>query len=534
MMTDSIPRYVDARTLKDWIHDDAELALLDVREHGQFGEDHLFFAVPLPYSELELHIARLVPRRDTRTVLYGDADTGPAVLAAARVLRRLGYGQVHVLQGGIQAWKNAGHSTFAGVNLPSKTFGELAEHAYHTPRVSARQLYDMLQAGSEKLVVLDGRPVAEFRKMNIPGAICCPNGELALRIGELVPDSDTRIVVNCAGRTRSIIGAQTLINLGLPNPVYALENGTQGWYLADLPLEHHSERVYPATVPQAGMDGLRERSARLRARFAIPAVDAAQVRAWLADGTRNVFLCDVRTEEEHLRGDLPGLAQHTPGGQLIQATDQYIGVRKARVVLCDTDGVRAPVVATWLKQLGWDVSLLEHPEQLGDLPAPAACLPELAHARDLDPGQLAAFVADHPQASILDARPSARFREGSLRDAQWTIRPALERGLAGGLREPVLLLGESRARLMLMAADLERAGHRDIRLCVAGEADLRACGLPMASHDDMPDEACIDYLFFVHDRHDGNKEAARKYLEWETNLVSQLDEQERTTFSIGT
>src|SRR5690606_26297988 len=123
-------------------------------------------------------------------------------------------------------------------------------------------------------------------------------------------------------------------------------------------LEHQSGRVYPAQVPAHGLDALRERAGRLRDKFALPVVDADQVRAWLADANRNVLLCDVRTEEEHRQGDLPALAQHTPGGQLIQATDQYIGVRKARIVLCDTDGIRAPVVASWLKQLGWDVSLL--------------------------------------------------------------------------------------------------------------------------------------------------------------------------------
>jgi hypothetical protein len=31
--------------------------------------------------------------------------------------------------------------------------------------------------------------------------------------------------VNCAGRTRSIIGTQSLINAGVPNPVTALRNG---------------------------------------------------------------------------------------------------------------------------------------------------------------------------------------------------------------------------------------------------------------------------------------------------------------------
>src|SRR5690606_40770470 len=164
--------------------------------------------------------------------------------------------------------------------------------------------------------------------------------------------------------------------------------------------------------------------------------------------------------------------------------------RKARVVLCDTDGVRAPVVATWLKQLGWDVSLLEQPHLLDDLPAPVAPLPALAHTRDLDPGQLAEFLAQHPQADMLDARPSVRFRRGSPSGARWVIRPQLDGYLAQGLREPLVLLGESRARLTLLAADLERAGHRDIRLCVGDETALRTCGLPMVSHDDMPDAAC--------------------------------------------
>ncbi len=214
----------DAATLKDWLHDGQEIALLDVREHGQYGESHLFYAVNLPYSQLEFEAARLVPRKSTRIVVY---DEGKGVAdQAARALRAAGYGQVTVLDGGVQAWQTRGYARFAGVNLPSKTFGELAEHALRTPAISAKALKQRLARG-EDLVVLDGRPYAEFQKMSIPGAICCPNGELALRIDELVPDEKTTIVINCAGRTRSIIGAQTLINLGIKNPVYTLENGTQ-------------------------------------------------------------------------------------------------------------------------------------------------------------------------------------------------------------------------------------------------------------------------------------------------------------------
>jgi rhodanese-related sulfurtransferase len=214
--------------LKSWLHDGGEIAVLDVREHGQYGESHLFHATPLSYSRLEIDACRLLPRRSVRTVVYDegvDGSDGVAARAAAR-LRALGYSAVSMLDGGTRAWAAAGYVLFAGVNLPSKTFGELAERVYRTPRVSAAQLAALL-AGPSPVVVLDGRPLTEFNKMNIPTATCCPNGELAYRVRSLVPDDSTPIVINCAGRTRSIIGAQTLINLGIPNPVYALENGTQ-------------------------------------------------------------------------------------------------------------------------------------------------------------------------------------------------------------------------------------------------------------------------------------------------------------------
>lgn len=532
-MTYSTLRYVDARLLKEWIHDEKEVAILDVREHGQYGEDHLFFAVSLPYSELELHLGRLVPRSATRVVLYGDGSTEHAVQASARAMERMGYSNVHILEGGIEAWKAAGFVSFAGVNLPSKTFGEIAEHIYDTPRISASDLHALLNDSRQKVLIVDGRPVPEYRKMNIPGAICCPNGELALRIGELAPDPDTTIVVNCAGRTRSIIGAQTLINLGIPNKVYALENGTQGWYLADLPLEHKSNRLYPADVGKEDLDALRARSQALGRRFDIPVVDAATVGDWLEDETRSVFLCDIRTDEEHARGDLPSVVQHTPGGQLIQATDQYVGVRKASIVLCDTDGIRAPVVASWLKQLGWSVFLLEDTAGLRNLPAPARYEPELKHTHVLQADRLPEFLAQNPDAIVLDARPSLKFREASIAGARWMTRPNVAEALAGQSDRSAVLLGQGKDRLSLLAHELEANGFKDVHLCVVGDDFPQAAGLQAVPQGHMPDESCIDYLFFVHDRHDGNKAAARKYLEWETNLVSQIDERERSTFVIG-
>ena len=525
--------FVTAQTLKAWLHDGAEIALFDVREHGQYGEAHLFYAIPLPYSRLEIDAPRLAPRRAVRMVVYDDND-GVAARAAER-LAAIGYTDVHVLQDGAQGWTRAGFTLFAGVNVPSKTFGELVEMAYHTPRVTARELAAMRERG-DAVVILDGRPVSEYLKMTIPSSICCPNGELGYRVRDLVPNPATPIVVNCAGRTRSIIGAQTLINLGIPNPVMALENGTQGWFLEDLPLEHGSTRRYPDTVTPATVKDMREASQQLATRFAVPEVDAAMLARWAAQGEHSVFLCDVRTPEEFATGSLPG-AQHAPGGQLIQATDQYVGVRHARLVLFDADGVRAPIVAGWLRQLGHDAYVLHgglHEGLASDaalpIPAPVSLQPLPEISADALAGALAAGTVQ-----VVDLRPSMTFRRAHVPGATWAIRPRLP-ALAAD-RDTVLIADDPRIAVLAAAEWRALAPHTEsrVKLLAGGFAAWTRAGHATEGAENAPPDAdCIDYLFFVHDRHDGNKAAARQYLAWETGLLAQLDAQELGAFRVGT
>ena len=515
---------IDSHTLKRWLHDGSEIALLDVREHGQYGESHLFYAAPVPYSRLEADIVRLAPRRGVRVVVYDEGGADDTAARAAHALRDLGYSQVHRLAGGIDQWRRDGYAAFAGVNVPSKTFGELAEEVFHTPRIGARELAERQRRG-DNLIVLDGRPYAEYQKMSIPGGVCCPNGELALRAHTLARDPNTTIVVNCAGRTRSIIGAQTLINLGVPNPVYALENGTQGWYLEDFALEHGAGRRYDDAVSPEDLPALAQRSAGLAERHGVSRVDTAQVQAWLNDTGRSTFLCDVRSAEEFAQGSLPG-AQHTPGGQLIQATDQYLAVRGARIVVFDAEGVRAPVVASWLRQMGWDASVLQ--EGVAAALKPAAAPAALPSVPVLDDTALAAALAQGAQ--LIDIRPSMRYRAQHVAGAQWSIRPRFANLVLDPAR-PLVLVAEELAIAAWAAADLRALGVQDVKVNLGTPASWSAAGLALQATPAEPaDGDCIDYLFFVHDRHDGNKAAARQYLAWETNLVKQIDERERAAY----
>ncbi len=522
---------IDAKTVKSWLSDSREVAFLDVREHGQYGEGHPFHCVPVPYSRFEPELVRLVPNLGVRVVLLDDGD-GIANRAAAAA-EAIGYSNVHVLEGGADGWKRAGYTLFAGVNVPSKTFGELLEHARHTPRITAAELRREQEAGAN-LVVVDGRPFSEYQRMNIPGGICCPNGELALRIGEIAPDPSTRIVVNCAGRTRSIIGAETLIALGLPNPVMALENGTQGWFLAGLELERGAARRYgqaPTTKPS-----LADRAAsarRLALDCGVRFVDAGEVSRWLGEAGRTTFLLDVRTPEEFAAGSAPGF-QHAPGGQLVQATDQWVGVMRARIVLADSDGIRAPMMARWLAQLGHDAAVLEGGIAAGTK-LPPATVPrwDAAPVTPIAPRELADAVAGG-DVLIVDVRPSMDFRKSHIPGAVWSIRPRLDRVAAIAAGRRVVLVADRADTAAMAAQELTRLGIRTVHSLAGGLGGWASAGLPLVSTPgELPDAECIDYLFFVHDRHDGNAEAARGYLAWEQGLLAQLDDAERGIFRVA-
>ena len=509
------------------LHDGEEIALLDVREAGQFGISHLLFATPLPYSRLELDIGRLVPRKSVRLVLCDDGELDVAGLAAKR-LDAIGYTDVSLLDGGTQAWSAAGYALFAGVNVPSKAFGELVEHAYHTPRVSAQDLHRM-KASGEDVVILDGRPYGEYQKMSIPGAVCCPNAELAYRVPSMVTNPQTRIVVNCAGRTRSIIGAQTLINFGVSNPVYALENGTQGWQLANLELEHGAARKYPEQIDASALPALQVSARKLMQHLSVPFVAAAQVEAWLKDSSRTTYLCDVRTPEEFAAGSIPG-AVHAPGGQLIQALDQWIGVRNARIVLIDGDGVRAPVVASWLAQMGCNVSVLEGgvASGLAGAAPPMPLLPALPPLSPLDVKQ----AINAGRCTVLDVGASGRYRKAHVPHSRWSTRTRIVAD-ARNAKVPIILVADDPDVARLAAVDLAESGIKLVKILEGGFAAWTAADHPTeASPNVPPDAECIDYLYFVHDRHAGNRAAMRQYLAWEMGLLSQLDDQDKAVFKI--
>lgn len=509
---------IEAKSLRAAFDDGEELAVVDVREEGVFGQSHLLRCANIPLSVLELNVRDLVPRKATRIVLI-DADDGLSA-RAADVLLAMGYTDLSILTGGVNGWQAAGFELFSGMNVPSKVFGEHVEHHCGTPNISAEELKAKIDSGAD-MVILDSRPEDEYHRMNIPGGIDSPGAELAYHVRDLAPNPDTLVVVNCAGRTRSIIGAQSLINAGTPNKVMALTNGTMGWHLAGLELEHGAERKYEP-VSDDGLAWSQEAASKVAVKYGVRTIDVGTLSGWQDEAdARTLYLLDVRSPEEFEAGHVVG-SGHAPGGQLVQATDKYVATSNARIVLIDDTGVRATMTASWLIQMGWkDVFVLSGgldalPKESG---AYVPSVPEVAAASvsTVKPSE----VPDG--AVIIDLADSLAYRDGHIAGAWWAIRARLADALTRlpAAKTYVVTSGDGRLA-RLGAQDLK--GLTDAEVCVldGGTDAWRAAGQPMEEGYTQLAADREDIFYKPYDREGTVEDAMNQYLDWEIELINQI------------
>ncbi|MDH3376920.1 MAG: rhodanese-like domain-containing protein [Gammaproteobacteria bacterium] len=523
----STGKFIDCTDLHALLGSAEEFALLDVREQGIFCKEHILQANCVPLSHLELLIDDLVPHRNT-TIIISDGGPPNSESMAQRAVARLsalGYTNLRILFGGTHSWREKGLMLFSGVNVPSKAFGEFVEHNYDTPRISATELHDRMARG-ERLRIVDSRPFTEYQRMSIPNGIDVPGAELVHRIFDLVPEPDVDVVVNCAGRTRSIIGAQSLINAGVSNRVMALKDGTMGWKLAGLELEHGQS--HRADAPSAeGLRDAQQAAQRVAQRFNVRRIDNDRLSAWRNDNGRTLYILDVRTPEEFQAGHLPG-SRPAPGGQLVQATDEYIATRNSRVVLVDDNGIRATMTASWLLQMGWsDVYVLdggitghalqngEHiPNVLGLGPADLVTAADLKAA--LDSGE---------SVQVMDLASSLEYRDRHIPGAWWSPRSRLDSALAVQPAVGLLVLTSPDGRLAQLAAnDLSIVRPKQlVRVLEGGTQAWIEYGLPITSGLDGTTSATDDVWYKPYEHREAVADRMQEYLDWEVALVEQVE-----------
>lgn len=347
---------ISKQTLIDWLGDGAELAVLDIRDAAIVGYASPLFATNLPADRVEAEIDRFVPRLAVRTVL---ADDGSGIAATiAERLAKAGRDQVFVLDGGIPAWVEGGVENLPTFDIPGVTFTVGIRDEKGTPVVTATELKALRDKG-EDVIVLDSRTVPEYTKEHVPGAVSVPGAELVLRFKDLVPSPTTKVLVSCAGLPRAILGAQTLIDAGVPNEVAYLDDGTKGWTNAGLKLEIGQTATY-GDVSDEARRFARTHIAKLAEKDEFPEIDENTARLWIKDKARTTYYLDVRTPEEFAAEHLPDSIS-SEGGQLLGVAYRTIAVRGARVILVDDLlAVRARTVAHWLSRRGYEIAILRH------------------------------------------------------------------------------------------------------------------------------------------------------------------------------
>ena len=506
--------------VKDMLSDGQELAFVDLREELTFSQNHLLHARSIPLSHLELRFAALVPRLATRIVLCDGQDG--LVERAGQILSHAGYSNIFYLQGGVAAWAAAGFDLFSGVNVPSKAFGEFVEHTSGTPSIDAGDLDRLLREGAN-MVVLDSRPFNEYARVSIPTSTNVPGAELVLRVRDIVPSPETMIVVNCAGRTRSIIGAQSLINAGVPNKVVALRNGTMGWSLAGLACDSGKNNRAPK-VSGGGLAWAKAAASRVAERLGIERIDRAMLDHFRTEQReRTLYVLDVRDPAEYETGHFPG-AISAPGGQLVQATDQYVGTLGARIVLVDDAEVRAVMTASWLRQMGWkDVFVLVEKGSETGQPAIKRLGPEPQPELRMDCKELSSLLARNG-ASVVDLSLSPRYCKGHIPGAFFAIRSRLAKSLKAIPAQGMLVLTSEDGTLAGLAApEAQQFTKVPVHFLTGGNAAWQAAGYPLTADDPRMADEPVDVWLKPYERPNDTAKAMADYLSWEVDLISRIE-----------
>lgn len=488
-----MPSSVAPQTISHLREIGSRFALIDVREHGEYNAAHIPGASSVPRRLLETRLEKLVPCKGVQLIFCD--DNGPRARLAARTAERLGYDKVGVLAGGVNGWASQGYPTEWGLNVPSKDFGEQVEVQHHVPTIEAAELRRRVQSG-EKILILDTRTPEEYGQYCIPGGRSVPGGELALRIGDILaaqPEPPDTVVVNCAGRTRSIIGARVLQRMGLPN-VVSLKNGTSGWVLAGLELEQGARRF---ELPAPGPGGLAQAEAfaeRVAAEDGVKKLTVDELAELLPKAVQEcLYLIDVRTEQEYAVSHLPGFSWF-PGGQAVQRADDVVAVRDATIVFCCDRRARSLITASWYRQLGFpNVYAVEggveawlasgrRLEQGADQSEPAGLAEARAAARQLQPTELQTSLAGPNPPLVLFVDTSREFASGHVPGAQWLSRGWLEPRigrLAPDQQASIVLTDLDGRSAPLAAAALAELGYQRVAVLAGGVRAWQAGGLPL-------------------------------------------------------
>ncbi|KAJ5162105.1 hypothetical protein N7492_007497 [Penicillium capsulatum] len=204
----------------------------------------------------------------------------------------------------------------------------------------------------------------------------------------------------------------------------------------------------------------REHAKFWAGRVGVNYITGCQLGKFIAEAEdRTLYLLDVRDPEEFAIQHPPNLT-NSPGGQLVQATDEWVGVRGARVVLYDTDGAyvleedtTVPHGLEVFRESEW------HPQTSNSITAE----------------ELEAL-----EATVVDLARSPLYSKGHIPGAWFASGPELARDLKAISGTGLIVLTSPDGRISAMNIDYARKStSRQVKYLTGGTAAWTAAGHPL-------------------------------------------------------
>jgi rhodanese-related sulfurtransferase len=221
----------------------------------------------------------------------------------------------------------------------------------------------------------------------------------------------------------------------------------------------------------------------------------------------------------------------------VQETEQFAPVRGARLVLADSDGVRANLTASWLRQMNHEVYVADGLKE-EDFDVKGTWQPELAPApqvEEVSPATLSAWLDEEEGGTVvIDVGSGVKHKQGHIPGAWFALRselPAVLSRLPAGARRYVVTSGSGQLA-RYAAGDLRALTGLPVMVLAGGTSAWAEAGLLLETGATHLASPLIDRYRRPYEGTDNQAEAMQAYLDWEFGLVAQLGRDGTHGFSV--
>ena len=315
-----------------------DVAFIDVRNRKTYVQQFAFGAVHCCLDRLKFVVADLVPNKKTSLIIIG--ATHSVIPKVISILNKKKFSNYYFIKNNYRAWAKAKLPMWAGEFTLSKAFGEWIEKTGSIRNIYPKELHRLHQKKPNTFLQIDARPKQEYEKFTLPFSKQCSGGELPAYLESNHTNKD--LIVHCAGRTRSIVAYQTLLDFNIKNKKFVLNGGTQNWVL------HGLDRAYQckSDLRQHKINFIQDMklAKKIITKFKLP---------YIKQLSSVVGVHAFSIKSEIIQNKPMKLWKNVNATTLIQNTDKFIASTSTKIYIYSEIPTSAVFAVLWLRRMGY-------------------------------------------------------------------------------------------------------------------------------------------------------------------------------------